>query len=194
MLKQGPTRPLWASGHWREASTLATVATPIGWRRLREIHPIEGHWQGKIPAEQRTREKQAWETPDEDEDEEGGSKECVRHLFESLWYEATVGFICEVLLIGFSHQQSYFTVEWWRQGQGTILHETRDIFNKPADHTERVSSRTSDHLSVTPVQTLKHDTSQAVLHSRQRMLQQPGSHHTDLLVRRLPQTQRKLFA
>lgn len=126
MLKQGLTRPLWGSGHWREASTLATVATPIGWRTLRETHPNEGHWQGKIPAEQRTREKQVWDTPDEDE--AGGSKECMWHLFESLWYEATVGFISEILLIGFSHQQSYFTVEGWRQGQGAILQEIQDIF------------------------------------------------------------------
>lgn len=45
------------------------------------------------------------------------------HLFDSLWYEATVRFVSKILLIGFSHQQSHFTVEWWGQGQGAILQQ-----------------------------------------------------------------------
>lgn len=50
------------------------------------------------------------------------------------------------------------------------------------------------HLCVTPVQPLQYDASQPVLHCRQRMLEQPGSNHANLLRARLPEAQGKFFA
>lgn len=120
----------------------------------------------------------------------------MRHLFDSLWYEATVRFVSKVLLKGFSHQQSHFTVEGWRQGQGAILREEASLktITQQDIWTHHLHCISENYLHVAPVQTLQYDTSQPVLHSRQGMLQQPCSDHTDLLCPGPPQTQRKLFA
>lgn len=69
------------------------------------------------------------------------------HLFDSLWYEPTVWFVCKVLLIGFSHQQCHLIVENWRQEQRAILHKETRLVKVGSDKLTNALSGVSDILS-----------------------------------------------
>lgn len=169
---------------------------PTGWRKLQGIHLNEGHWQGKTPERGSKREKRR-----KHETTVQGtviklralhlkyvSRRWMCHLLDSLWQQATVWFVSQVLLISFSYQQSHFTVKRWRQGQGAILQERTGWATNSQDFWAWHLHCFRDHLCVTPVQPLQYDAGQPVLHCWQRMLEQPGSNHTNLLGPWLPQT------
>lgn len=123
----------------------------------------------------------------------------MRHLLDSLWQEATVWFVSQVLLISFSYEQSHFGVERRRQRQGAALQKKTRWATDSQMHSGFMEVTFFfqchwHHLCVTPVQPLQYDASQPVLHCRQRMLEQPGSNHANLLRARLPEAQGKFFA
>lgn len=55
------------------------------------------------------------------------------YLFDSLRKESTVRFVREVLLIGFSHQQGYFSVEERWQSQNPFLQNKEIKLSQQSD-------------------------------------------------------------
>ena len=57
-----------------------------------------------------------------------------RYLFDALRDEATVWLVCQVFLVGLTHQQSHLTVEGGHQGQG--LGQAPILGNTHTHHSE----------------------------------------------------------